>query len=295
MSPCCVNGVLRTVATLAAKKQAEVWGSPIAHSLSPTLHTTAYELMGLDAQYRATEVDAASLAAELGRVDSSFLGVSLTMPLKEPILPLVPEHRGLVDELGAANTLVVGDQGFTLWNTDPAGVMGALGDAGMTDLSRVLILGAGATARSVVAALAQLGSDEVILASRQASRASQALDVAAQRGLKASWISLEGVMSLGGVSLVVNTTPGGVDVSGLVSDQLVAQAALFDVAYSPWPSAAATRWESSTRPVVSGLSMLVHQAVIQIRLFTTGDPGSALPGEPEILAAMKASVGLPSV
>jgi len=295
MSRCCANGVLRTVATLAAKKQAEVWGSPIAHSRSPILHTTAYELLGLEAQYRATEVEVAALAGELGRVDSSFLGVSLTMPLKEAILPLVPEHRGLVDELGAANTLVVGQQGLTLWNTDPAGVTGALGDAGISELGRVLILGAGATARSVVMALARRGTTEVILASRQAQRASQALELAGQLGLEASWISWDGVMSLGGVSLVVTTTPGGVDVSGLVSDELVSQAALFDVAYDPWPSQAAKRWDSSPHPVVSGLSMLVHQALVQIRLFTTGDPEMALPGEPEILSAMKTSVGLPTV
>jgi shikimate dehydrogenase len=295
MFRCYVNGVLRTVATLAAKKQAEVWGAPISHSLSPVLHNTAYRLLALDASYRATEVDVPALPLALARLDESFLGVSLTMPLKEAVLPLVSAHRGLVEELGAANTVVMGAGGPSVWNTDPAGVTGALGDAGVSAGGRAVILGSGATARAVIVALAEMGWTELVVASRDRVRAARSLEVAKARGLRVSWVSLEEVTGLVGVDLVANTVPNGVDVSGVVSQEIVANAALFDVAYSPWPSLAALRWESSEHPVVSGLAMLVHQAVIQIRLFTTGNPETPLPKEPEILAAMKTSVGLSAV
>jgi len=295
MFRCCANGVLRTGVTLAASKRVEVWGSPISHSLSPVLHNTAYALLGLDAIYGAREVGVAALPGALAGVGGDYLGLSLTMPLKEAVLGLVSDHRGLVDELGAANTLVVTSAGPCLWNTDPAGVTGALRDAGVTDATSAVILGAGATARAAVAGLADLGVTSVVIASRDSSRSQRTLEVVTGRGLHASWVALEDIATISGIDVVVNTVPAGVDLSGFISAEVVASAALFDVTYNPWPSPAATRWSGSTTPVVSGLSMLVHQAVVQIRLFTTGDPGLPLEGEEQILAAMKASVGLPAV
>ena len=287
--------MLRIGVSLAASKQAEVWGCPISHSLSPVLHNKAYELLGLDAHYGTREVTEASLASNLAGIGPDYLGISLTMPLKEAVLELVPDHRGLVASLGAANTLVMGPQGPYLWNADPDGVLGALADGGVTSVEGALVLGAGATARSVIAAVKLLGAREVVVASRDAHRADRTVEYATQEKLNVTWVSLDDVGSVPALDVVASTVPHGVDATERISDAMIARAALLDVTYHPWPSSAALRWRGSSRPVASGLSMLVHQAVVQIRLFTSGDATLPLPAETEIIAAMKHSVGLPAV
>ncbi len=295
MCPCSASGAPKMQDTLAARLKAEVWGQPVAHSLSPTLHNAAYGALGLDAHYDRREVSQDDLWGALQLVDDSYLGVSLTMPLKEAILSLVPDHRGLVDVLGAANTVVATSQGFYLENTDPLGVIGALTDAQITDVRHTLVLGAGATARSVLSALSTLGGKEVTIAARDESRASGTLTLARDLGLHVNFLPLEDIVDVKKVSLVASTLPTGIDASPAIPHELVSHAALCDVTYHPWPTPLAALWSSSTRPVASGLSMLTHQALIQVRLFTSGAPDVALPREADVLEAMKAAVGLSTV
>jgi shikimate dehydrogenase len=295
MCRCFGSGVLRMRVTLAANKQAEVWGKPIGHSLSPVLHQTAYAALGIDAVYTAREVDLESLPDRVAELGPDYLGISLTMPLKEAVLDLVPSHRGAVSQLGAANTIQMTPSGPVLWNTDPAGIIGALADYGITEPRHVVVLGAGATARSAVLAVASLGALRVSIVSRDRGRSLPVLELASHLGLEASWRDIETLGQHNDGDLVINTLPNGVDVSGTLSSATVQGAALLDVTYHPWPSALALRFSESSQPVISGRSMLVHQAVVQIRVFSTGDPDRALQSEPKVVDAMKLSIGLPAV
>jgi shikimate dehydrogenase len=95
-------------------------------------------------------------------------------------------------------------------------------------------------------------------------------------------------------SLVVSTLPGTAGAAALVADSsLPARSDLLDVAYHPWPSELGTIWAQSDRTVVSGLRMLVHQALLQIRIFVNGDPSLPLPDETAVLAAMESSLDTP--
>jgi len=288
-------GVQRTQVTLAAKKQAEVWGKPIGHSLSPVLHETAYAALGIDAVYTAREVDVEALPDRVLGLGPEYFGISLTMPLKEAVLDLIPTHLGVVSQLGAANTIHMTPAGPVLWNTDPAGVIGALADYGITQPRHALVLGAGATARSVVLAVASLGASRVSIVSRDRGRSLPALELAEHLGLEATWLDIEALSGHKDGDLVINTLPNGVDVSGMLSSATVQGAGLLDVTYHPWPSALAQRFSESSQVVISGRSMLVHQAVVQIRIFSTGDPDMALDSEPKVVDAMKLSIGLPAV
>jgi shikimate dehydrogenase len=267
-----------------------VWGSPIHHSLSPALHNAAYKQLGLDAYYDLREVSVEHLATTLSEVSPEHRGISLTMPLKEMVLSLVEDHRGLVDELGAANTIVRGPEGWLLWNTDPAGVRGALSEASLAHIDTATLLGAGATARSVLCALPGFGVSAVMIFSRDRARARQTLDYAQSKGLSVSWAPLEQLGGAGPSDLVVSSLPHGVSVAESIPLDLVSSAALFDVSYNPWPSALATVWQGSVHPVVSGLSMLLHQAVAQIRIFTTGNPDTPLANEDRVVAAMREAI-----
>lgn len=218
---------------------------------------------------------------------SDYRGLSLTMPLKETVLGLVGDHRGLVEELGAANTVVAGPAGWALWNTDPAGVTGALQEASLAGISRAVVLGAGATARSVLCALAAQGVSAITIYSRDRQRSRTTLEYARSKGCDVEWAGVVDVVNAGPVELVVSTLPHGVSVASSVPDALVGGSALLDVSYDPWPSELAMRWKSSPHPVLSGATMLLHQAVAQIRIFTNGDPETPLAHEAAVVRAMR--------
>ena len=91
---------------------------------------------------------------------------------------------------------------------------------------------------------------------------------------------------------VISTLPGGVvaEIPGL--DVVAGSSTLFDIAYDPWPSTLASLWQSAGASVISGLEMLVYQALAQIRAFVNADTSVPLEREPEIIDAMRLSVGL---
>lgn len=294
------RGVLR-VSDLdrATTRHLAVLGSPIAHSKSPRLHRAAYEELGLPWSYTAVEVVEGSLGAYLNTLDASWRGLSLTMPLKREVLPMLASTNPLVDRVGAANTVLLVDsasrgahelRGF---NTDVAGIVAAFADHGVTALQSVQILGGGATAASVLAAVAELGATRALVSARDPERASALKPLAEALGI-ALTIRHLGMMDRSMIvpSAVISTLPGAT-AHGMVYPEAIRQGAvLLDVAYEPWPSELAVSWQEVGGTVVSGLEMLLHQAIGQVRIFVTGEEGGALPREAEVVAAMRASVGL---
>ena len=275
-----------------ANSRAEVWGSPIAHSLSPVLHRAAYGVLRLPWSYDAREVTANNLREEWSSHQQSLRGLSLTMPLKEDIVGIVPAHDTVVASLGVANTLYQGQEGWALTNTDPWGITGALSEHGITP-QRPLILGAGATAKAAGFALAQMGVSHVDVLVRSAPRAQDCATALRALGIEVEvW---ERVFA-GDTAhdLVLSTLPGGAVHKLQIPQGATEDAALFDVAYANWPSPLALRWEKSTQPVLSGLWMLVYQALRQIRFFLHGSGNTPLEGEAQVLHAMKEAVGLVS-
>ena len=243
--------------------------------------------------YERREVTQDTLVESFHSVPQNVLGLSLTMPLKEGILDLVEDRTAAVELLGAANTVYRVGEDFRLDNTDPWGVVGAL-RAFASTIDTAWILGAGATARSVGYALSILGTTtSVVLVVRSVERAHTTRVLMERLGFEISVRTPDQVSQTVLPDLVINTLPGNVafplpgDVAWLTDN-----AGLFDVVYSPWPSPAAQAWAGSPQKVVSGLSMLTHQALRQVRLFVSGDPEKPLPGEDQVLSAMARSVGL---
>lgn len=271
-----------------------VFGSPIAHSKSPTLHRIAYGRLGLPWEYEARRVEASELADVIGELGDEWRGLSLTMPLKQQAFALCDELDTVATATGAVNTIRFdrSADGVTLrgFNTDVGGIVRAIGAAGVNRIDEAVVLGGGATAASAVMAVAELGAERVDVAVRTPARAAHLADLASGLGLRIGFIPLDA--PLPPVPLVVSTLPGG---SGIDPAPLVGAAAgalLFDVAYDPWPSPLAAAWTEAGGGVLSGLAMLVHQAVLQVRIFLTGDPLVPLEDESSVLEDMLASVGL---
>ncbi len=270
-----------------------VLGSPIAHSKSPALHAAAYRVLELDWEYSAIDVPYGDLATFLGGLDASWRGLSLTMPLKNEVLPLLDDRSALVDEVGAANTVLVDGGRITGFNTDVAGIIAAFAEAGVTSLDHVQVLGAGATASSVLAAVSRLGAARVVVSARDPEKARSLEPLAATLGLELAIRPL-GMMDRSMIvpSAVVSTLPGGTPIDMPYPEAIRAESVLFDVAYEPWPSALATSWTEAGGRVVSGLELLLQQAIAQVRIFVTGEENGELPRETEVAAAMRSAISL---
>ncbi|QHC68477.1 shikimate dehydrogenase [Rathayibacter sp. VKM Ac-2759] len=265
-----------------------VLGSPIAHSKSPALHAAAYGVLGLEWSYTAVEATEATLAEVIG--SERWRGLSLTMPLKHAVRPLLAEEDLVARATGAVNTVLVEGERLRGFNTDVAGIVRALAEAGVTSAERVDVLGGGATAASAIAAAAELGASRVTATLRSPEKAAALEPVATALGVALDVRSFAEWGRGEPHPLVVSTLPGGAADALEVPDAVAGSSTLFDVAYSPWPSALALRWRAAGSPVVSGFGMLLHQALVQVRIFVGGDPAVPLPQEDAVLAAMRTAV-----
>ncbi|MCS5733249.1 shikimate dehydrogenase [Herbiconiux daphne] len=282
-----------------APRRLGVLGSPIAHSKSPALHRVAYAALGLPWRYDPYEVTTDALAGFVDGLTPDWRGLSLTMPLKETVFG----HLDAVDAIGrttrSVNTVLVthddGRRRLEGFNTDVYGTRQALERAGIRQVTRALVVGGGATARSAVVAVAQLGAEHVDIVLRSPDKAAQAAETARAAGVSVDVVALhDPSVEWLAPDLTISTLPGGVGAAQNFAGTLAStSSALLDVSYDPWPSEFAALWQESDHPVVSGLAMLVHQAVAQLRVFVHGDPLVKLADEERITAAMLDAVGLP--
>jgi shikimate dehydrogenase len=274
---------------LTAERQLAVLGSPIEHSRSPDLHAAAYAVLGLPWRYTRVEVASGELPAFLAGLDDSWLGLSLTMPLKREVLPLLAERTDAVDIAGAANTVLLGAVGLRGFNTDITGIVGALGDHGISDVDTAHIIGTGNTASSAFLAAARLGASRVMISGRSLDGIAALERLGDHLGVHTEW-RLYGSHVPVRSDLVINTLPGDVDPDDVADADL--GDVLMEVPYDPWPTPRAARWAERDGLVVSGLEMLLHQAIEQVRIFATGVEGGRLDREDEVIAAMRKAVGL---
>ena len=278
--------------------RAAVLGHPIAHSLSPVLHRAAYAALGLDWSYDAVDVTEEGLPAFVTSLDASWAGLSLTMPLKQAVLPLLDHVEPLAAVVGAVNTVVVQRGGArpTLVgaNTDVHGIAAALTEGGATRATSggapgvtAVVLGAGATAASTLAALAQLGITASTVLARSVGRAGATMRAATRMGVEATVRTMapleRTVGALVGADVVVSTLPPGAadELAALLAGSGAVRGVLLDCAYTPRPTALVAAWRAAGGSAVTGERMLLHQAGEQVRLMT---------GAPAPLAAMDAAL-----
>ncbi|ROP78936.1 shikimate dehydrogenase [Frigoribacterium sp. PhB107] len=293
----------------AAPRRLAVLGSPIAHSLSPALHRAAYAELGLDWHYDRAEVASGGLEQFLAETvdgtgtgtgtgtgdtgDRPWRGLSLTMPLKREVLPLLDTVSPLARSLGVANTVVIDDDGRRHGhNTDVDGIVRTVEAHHDTRPESATILGGGATASSAMWAAWQLGARSFSVHLRNPMRAGELTSLASELGGDISIAPLTELGTLAPLDFVISTLPGGV-ADDLPLRPRSQSSILFDVAYEPWPTRVASTWSADGGIAFSGLDMLVEQAVSQVRLFTGRAQEERLDDEDRVRAVMRAAVGLP--
>lgn len=279
-----------------------VLGHPIDHSLSPILHGAAYGVLGVDWSYDLADVTEDQLDGYVSSRDETWVGLSLTMPLKyraTEIADVVDADTALT---GACNTLVFDhetNQKFG-YNTDVAALASVILDASREMAAYgvetapvpagIAILGGGATAVSAMAAAAKAGVESVDIFVRDTNRASNAIVAAQASGVLATVHDLSSFGATSSSTVTICTLPGNVDLD--LPTAGLGSRALIDVAYAPWPTTRAVAWQAAGGDVVSGLHMLVRQAVLQVRIFVTGSAETVLDNEPHIRTVMASAVGL---
>ena len=247
-------------------RQAAVLGSPISHSLSPALHRAAYRALGLDWSYQAFDVDEQRLPGFVGSLDGSWVGLSLTMPLKEAVLNLASDITWTAEVTTSANTLLLPTR--QAHNTDVDGIVTALQRAGFAQPTgfEATVLGSGATARSAIAACQRLGATQIHLLARRPEASSAAIETAERSGVTMRVHPFDRAAALD-VPLVIATVPAGA-ADALAPGIPAAPEWLLDVVYAPWPTTIADAWRARGGTIVSGLEMLLAQAERQVELMT---------------------------
>ncbi len=264
---------VNTTAADQPARRAAVLGSPITHSLSPVLHEAAYRALNLRGwSYEKIECDEPTLPRLVDAMGPEWAGLSLTMPLKRVALTVADEVSPLAQAVGAANTLVFAAAGGRRAdNTDVAGLVLALREAGLTRIGQAVILGAGGTAQSALAAVRELGHQSPIVLVRNLNRTGELRETADRLGMRPEISG--GLFSgpLPDADLVISTLPRGA-ADPLSTTRWKPDTTVLDVVYAPWPTSFAGSALAAGCPVVSGLTVLLYQAVAQVELMT-GHPG----------------------
>jgi len=292
---------------------AYVLGHPIDHSLSPALHRAAYAYLGeANLGYDRRDTLPEDLPTIMHRVrhpkgteDTPYIaGLSVTMPLKTAVIKYCDELSETARVTGAVNTVYPRGEKVLGDNTDVIGIVNALLHAGLEpdpERDEPAVIGGGATAISALTALHKLGYRCVSVYARSLHKLGDLQAVAERLGVQLEQVSLADLpqnLAERGHHPVVSTLPAHAadewasQLSGLAGASATHRLVLLDVAYNPWPSVLASAWEASGGAVVSGLEMLLYQAVEQVLLFTdrTLQPAELL----GLINAMCEAVGLPS-
>ncbi len=253
-----------------------ILGSPVAHSASPAMHNRAFAELDLDFVYLPFEF--ADLAAffrrfvrpETREIDFHLSGLSVTIPHKRDVIPLLDELDETARGTGAVNTVVVTDGRLIGYNTDVRGAMEPLEKVTPLAGESCAVIGAGGAGRAVIHGLLERGA-RVQVFTRNADKASELTD---SFGVNVSTIeSLES----SNAQIVINTTPIGMrghseGSSAVPRASLRGRRVAYDLVYNPLE----TRFLADAREegciTISGLEMLVAQAALQFELWTNSKP-----------------------
>ena len=264
---------------------AAVIGSPIEHSLSPVIHRAAWAQLGIDGwEYHRLEQDADSLPGFIGGLGAGCVGLSVTMPCKQAVMPLLDVIDPLASAVGAVNTVVPSSGVLAGFNTDVTGIASAVRRAcslaGCSAPSSALVLGARATASSALAALGELGITSSTVAARRFGGPGSVVAAASRLGVTIEqilWSDSEAVdRAASSVDLVISTLPASA--ADPLAERLRVREGqiLLDVVYSPRDTALRRAFESAGGVVAEGTDMLVFQAGAQVQLMTGRSPDTGV-------------------
>ena len=265
---------------------AAIIGHPLDHSMSPPMHNAGFAALGLDVQYEAWSIPLEELPASVERLRrDDMLGISVTVPYKQAVMPLLDEIDPAADDIGSVNTLVKRGRSLVGHNTDKDGFIRSLREAGCDPAGmRALVLGVGGTERAVAYGLVEAGVASISLAGRNPDRLAAAandLEATKPRPVTVTPIPFDNASLLRAAAvadLIVNATPVGMRYAPQEHESPLPAAALrsgiwvADVVYNPLETVLLRQARAAGAYAVDGLGMLVYQGVAQQQLWTGREP-----------------------
>jgi shikimate dehydrogenase len=253
-------------------------GWPVEHSVSPAMHNAAFQALGLPWHYGLLPTDPAELETRLCTLEGQgYQGVNVTVPHKQAVMSHLDEISGAAKAIGAVNTIVVRDGRLFGHNTDGAGFLAALREAGFEPVAqRAILLGAGGAARSVAYVLAEAGC-HVTLYTRTTQRARNLAQELGEAGFELSMTPTLSQLDLASFDLLVNATSVGTwpqtDATPWpVAIPLPSHWTVYDLVYNPPETRLLTRARAAGATAIGGLAMLVHQGALAFELWTGQQP-----------------------
>ncbi len=241
-----------------------ILGRPVTHSLSPVMHNAAFRHLGINAVYVAFPVTDL-FQAVAGLRGLGIGGVSVTIPFKEEIIPLLDALEPRADDIGAVNTVLHRDGRLWGYNTDWLGAVAGLAAKISLKGRHVLILGAGGASRAIAYGILREGGTVTLTDIDQARARALAHD------LEAEAIPMDALEPVE-AAILVNATPVGMtpDLDGIpLKPELLGRfEVVMDIVYQPLQTRLLREAAARGCVTIDGLQMLIHQAIAQFELFT---------------------------
>lgn len=259
-----------------------VLGYPLGHTLSPVMHNAALKAMGRDElEYVKIEKDYHELQAAIEEIKRDFVGINVTIPYKEKIMPWVQEVSYEARIAGAINTITIKDGRMIGTNTDGLGYLRSLREKDIqVDGKDILIMGAGGAARGVATALLGAGANRIDVCNRKKNRGKSLMDILSAVGnAKSSWIDFKALMrtDISRYHLIINTTPVGMHPRGSEKlpfpyEELEKHQVLSDLIYRPRLTGFLQEGKDRGLKVVDGLDMLLYQGAESLAIWLGTEP-----------------------
>jgi len=259
-------------------------GYPIGHSISPIFQQAALDALGIDATYEKWEVTPEGVRDFVNGLRApDSLGINITLPHKQAVIPFLDEVDEWATSAGAVNTIVNHGGRLSGHNTDGPGFLQALlVETGYDPKgTRALILGAGGAARGILLALVRGGADSLVIANRTLERAETLAQLSEDNGVGSEAIPISGdavTEAAASANLIVNCTTMGMthgpDEHGspLSAAQIPATAIVNDVVYTPLVTPILKEAAKAGATTLGGLHMLIYQGVLSFKMWTGQDP-----------------------
>lgn len=256
-------------------------GHPIAHSLSPVIHNTLFNMYNIDAIYVAFDVKPEKLREAINGIRSlNIKGCTVTIPHKERVIVLLDEVDPVAQKIGAVNTIKNENGKLIGYNTDVWGFLEPLtrfADALRGDSA--LLIGAGGAARAIVYALKTLGVGKLFIANRTKTRGKILEEYSLEIGLDAEYIGFDEKAlneKARKVKLIVNATPLGMHGIGgrvpITSNSIRSDTIVYDIVYNPVETPLLVEARKAGAKIITGVDMLIYQAMLAFKIWTGVHP-----------------------
>lgn len=261
-------------------------GTPLKQSLSPIIHNTAFEVMGIDGHYELLETQPEDLIQRMKFLKAqNYTGFNVTIPLKVPVTLFVQEVDEVANTAGAINTVKISDDKYLYgYNTDVYGFVNGIPAAIRANLKRkkAVVFGTGGVSRAVAMGLSQIGIDEIVFYSTSLEKARTVVDFLQGKfpNIKFKLLAYTENIDLWDAAIVVNATPlgtlgkfGGVSPApDAVMDSLDKQAIVYDLVYNPSETEFLKQANDRDLKTIEGIDMLIHQGLKAFEIWTGEKP-----------------------